>query len=191
MTELKNLLNSFRLDPEDLVELFIDVEPKPVQSVRYAARAGYVQTFQPKKQKEWKARVKTSVQQQLPIGFKKFGINDYIAVSVLYVFEPVSNLKKSEKALIESGGFILKNKKPDVNDNLNKGLFDALTGVLWEDDSRVVHVEATKVYGNRTGMCITAGKVNNSIKILDYISERLIPDCLREIHDKFESEDER
>ena len=159
MAELKNLLDSLRPEIEDPVELFIDVEPKPVQSVRYAARAGYVQTFQPKKQKEWKARVKTAVQQQLPVGWKSFDDDSFIAVQVLYVFEPVSTLKKADKQYIESGGYVWKNKKPDVNDNLNKGLFDALTGVLWADDSRVVHAEASKVYGKKSGMIVIAGKI--------------------------------
>lgn len=36
--------------------------------------------------------------------------------------------------------------KPDLSDNLNKGLFDAMTGVLWEDDSQVVSIESHKGY---------------------------------------------
>lgn len=41
--------------------------------------------------------------------------------------------------------------KPDI-DNLVKGLFDALNGVLWEDDNRVVDMKAEKIYGEKPGI---------------------------------------
>jgi Holliday junction resolvase RusA-like endonuclease len=41
--------------------------------------------------------------------------------------------------------------KPDI-DNLVKGLFDALNGVLWEDDNRVVDMKAIKIYGEKPGI---------------------------------------
>lgn len=35
--------------------------------------------------------------------------------------------------------------RPDI-DNLQKGIFDALNGVCWKDDSQIVEVLAQKVY---------------------------------------------
>jgi crossover junction endodeoxyribonuclease RusA len=37
--------------------------------------------------------------------------------------------------------------KPDL-DKLDRGLFDALTGLVWQDDAQVVAVTAHKVYGD-------------------------------------------
>lgn len=38
-------------------------------------------------------------------------------------------------------------KKPDV-DNYAKGILDALTGVIWEDDNIIVHLEVRKFYSD-------------------------------------------
>lgn len=43
--------------------------------------------------------------------------------------------------------------RPDV-DNLTKQIEDALTGVLWRDDSQVVAVDASKRYGDRPSSTI-------------------------------------
>ena len=40
---------------------------------------------------------------------------------------------------------------PDV-DNLVKGFFDAVNGVVWEDDKQVFKVTATKVYSQEPGI---------------------------------------
>lgn len=37
-------------------------------------------------------------------------------------------------------------RKPDI-DNMIKFVMDCANGILWHDDAQVVHVEATKVYG--------------------------------------------
>jgi Holliday junction resolvase RusA-like endonuclease len=44
--------------------------------------------------------------------------------------------------------------KPDI-DNLVKGLFDSLNGLLWVDDNRIVSVEAVKKYANNPGIEFT------------------------------------
>lgn len=145
-------------EPRDIVRIAISTVPKAIQSVRFSARCGYVQTFQPKANKDWKLAVKNAVYEQLPPGWKKFE-NTPLWVRVWYVFPPLKSFKKSERQLIEAGGIIRKDTKPDVNDNLNKGLYDALTGVLWDDDSRVTDPEAKKFYGNEPGIIISVGRL--------------------------------
>ena len=45
--------------------------------------------------------------------------------------------------------------KPDLNDNLNKALFDALEGVLWERDQNVVAMDnVRKYYGEEDAIII-------------------------------------
>jgi len=41
--------------------------------------------------------------------------------------------------------------KPDI-DNLIKGCFDAVNGLIWKDDNQVVDVQAVKVYGEQPGI---------------------------------------
>ena len=47
--------------------------------------------------------------------------------------------------------------KPDT-DKLARAVLDALTGLVWRDDSQVVHIDAWKVYGERPGADITVSE---------------------------------
>jgi Holliday junction resolvase RusA-like endonuclease len=64
---------------------------------------------------------------------------------------PVSTIRKSQL------GWYPAVKQPDV-DKLQRGLFDALTGIVWVDDSQVVFVHANKNYAwnGSTGAHVTA-----------------------------------
>jgi Holliday junction resolvase RusA-like endonuclease len=42
-------------------------------------------------------------------------------------------------------------KKPDI-DNLLKGLFDAVNGLLWIDDNRIARLITSKIYSNEPGI---------------------------------------
>lgn len=57
---------------------------------------------------------------------------------------------------------ILPDKQPDL-DKLARGLFDALTGVVWDDDKRVVSLTTTKRYtepGEQPGVLVTVRPVS-------------------------------
>ena len=43
--------------------------------------------------------------------------------------------------------------KPDI-DNVIKAVLDALNGIAYKDDARVVELEARKVYGNEPGVAV-------------------------------------
>ena len=144
------------LNPNEVIRFVIASAPKPIQSVRFSARAGYVQTFQPAANKAWKREIKLAVAQQLPPGWKPFA-DTPLWVRTIYVFSPLKSFRKADQKLIAEDGVILKHTKPDVNDNLNKGLYDALTGVVWDDDSRVAFAEPLKIYGKEAGIIISVG----------------------------------
>jgi Holliday junction resolvase RusA-like endonuclease len=56
------------------------------------------------------------------------------------------SIKQKEAAINQ-----LHTKKPDI-DNLVKGLFDSLNGLLWVDDNRIAQMMVTKVYSNDPGI---------------------------------------
>ena len=64
----------------------------------------------------------------------------------IYVAIPVSKTKKFKDAA--SKGELWPTKTPDI-DNCLKGVFDAVNGVVWLDDSQVVSVCAVKSYSDR------------------------------------------
>ena len=70
----------------------------------------------------------------------------FISVEVTAFYPiPKSATKAATAAMRE--GKILPSRKPDI-DNVMKVVLDALNGVAYKDDSRVVRVEAQKVYSD-------------------------------------------
>lgn len=43
-------------------------------------------------------------------------------------------------------GIVYKHTKPDLHDNLNKALFDALEGIVWERDQNIVAMDNVRKY---------------------------------------------
>jgi Holliday junction resolvase RusA-like endonuclease len=74
-------------------------------------------------------------------------LDEAIGVKVLFVFPPLKSWSKKKRLELESGAIIYKITKPDLTDNLMKGLFDAMNGISFTDDSRVCKVESEKIYG--------------------------------------------
>jgi len=121
------------------LELFI--KPVPHQSVRMT-RSGHA--YQPKKIVDYKSEIKRLVGEQLPTGFSAIVADTPIFVTKLhYVFQYPKSFSKAKRQSI-----VYKHTKPDLHDNLNKALFDALEGVVWERDQNVVSMnDVSKYYG--------------------------------------------
>lgn len=124
-------------------------EPKAVQSFRFAQCGRYMRKFQPKEVTDWKTYIKVMAMQQLGQDFKPLaaGEHECIELRVVFTFPLRKSETKRRQAWVMAGGRIMHNRKPDVTDNLMKGLSDALTGVLWADDAKVCLVGSIKVDG--------------------------------------------
>lgn len=62
-------------------------------------------------------------------------IEGAVSVELLFQFVPGKTVKRKHMTT-----------KPDV-DKLSRAILDALTGVVWKDDSQVVELRARKTYG--------------------------------------------
>jgi Holliday junction resolvase RusA-like endonuclease len=131
--------------------------PQPKQSIRARiinTKAGksFIHTYQKKEVVENERSIKMIIMEQLPNGFMP--IQGGIRVKKLhYIFPPVSSLKKAEINHINAGGFIPKTTKPDLTDNLNKGLFDAMQGIVFINDSQICSMNnLEKSYGQTPGI---------------------------------------
>lgn len=135
------------------MKILIIGTPKPKQSARFRAITSkttgktFISSYQNKEVIDNEKNIALNVKSQLPIGFVPFDVA--IAVKILYVFPILSNFTKRQKEIIDNCGIIYKDTKPDLTDNLNKGLFDACEGILYTNDSRICKVESTKIYGNK------------------------------------------
>jgi Holliday junction resolvase RusA-like endonuclease len=132
-----------------MINLTLPIKAVPHQSVR-VTRFG--RTYQPKKILDYKSLVKEAVRERLPDGFSVICADTPIEIVQLhYVFE----WPKSFSAKKRNSEYIYyKVTKPDLHDNLNKALFDALEGVVWERDQNVVSMNDVKKYYGNTNQII-------------------------------------
>lgn len=127
-------------------------EPKPKQSARFRiAKSGdksFIMSYQKKAVKQAESDIISQILGQLPAGFEP--LKGKLAIKKLhYVFAPIKSLKKADLELINSGGAVYKSTKPDLTDNLSKGLFDALEGIVYLNDSQICSIDnVRKFYGN-------------------------------------------
>lgn len=104
--------------------------------------------YQTRKVKLGEKSVKAQVEAQLPDRFVRF-TGPVIVKELLFVFPPLKSFSKDLLLQMEFGTRVYKSTRPDLTDNLQKGLFDAMQGVVYLNDSQICHVErACKVYGS-------------------------------------------
>lgn len=126
-------------------------EPKPKQSARFRVQKSnktgkdFVMSYQSKEVKQSENNIRSQVISQLPLDWQP--LKGKVVIKKLhYVFAPLKSMNKRDLSLIAGGGTIFKDTKPDLTDNLNKGLFDALEGILYINDSQICSLDNVKKY---------------------------------------------
>lgn len=139
---------------EDIKQLTLifNIEPKPKQSVKSRVfrnkKGDYIAGhYQPKATKDYVNALRDMAIQQLPEDFKL--IETILRVIKLHYIYPIPKVfNKKQVEYIINGGLIYKGTRPDVVDNLQKPLFDALQGTVYKDDSLIIgECNVLKYYG--------------------------------------------
>lgn len=142
--------------------IIIPIEPVEQQRPRATNRGGHVQIYDPPKVKKFKKEVAEFInQQRLP----KFE-NVELSVQIRFYRKVQKSLSKKERELRLSH-IHRPVVKPDL-DNYTKSILDALNGLLWDDDAKIVHLELDKYYSEepRIEVEIEGGaKKNGKIRI--------------------------
>lgn len=119
--------------------------PMAVQSVKSRNMGKFIGHYQPAKVINWKSYVAAFVADNLPDGW--IPLDGGIRAEYLFVFPILKSMKKATRHRILAGEVIYKITKPDLGDNLKKGLNDALSGIVWTDDCRIASDRSIKIYG--------------------------------------------
>lgn len=114
----------------------ISADPVAQGRPRFFRRGRFVGTYDPPKSKEFKKRV---AQEATKTGFFQ-GHGALRVVARFYLARP-----KRMKASLCGSDPVEHHKRPDL-DNLLKGLFDGMKGVVYSDDSQVQEIKAQKFY---------------------------------------------
>jgi Holliday junction resolvase RusA-like endonuclease len=120
-----------------------------------------IMKYQPTELETHFKNVSIYIKSQLPANFKPF--TGGVRVLYLgYVFPPLKSFSKKKLKKIDDGEIIYKTTKPDLIDNLNKGLFDAMEGIVYLNDSQVCEFDGKvrKYYGNRPKIIIELEEIN-------------------------------
>ena len=141
----------------------LDIDPSLIahQSVRTASQvvggAAVTRYYQPQKKVRLKQQLKMLIRQAVK---GKVDLNAQADACVYitkleYRFAPPKSMPKHKLKLIEEGKVLPKNTKPDLGDNLNKLLFDAMSKVVYFDDSRIVSMaNVSKCYAKKSGISV-------------------------------------
>lgn len=125
-----------------MVRFMVLGTPVPKGRPRFARRGKFVSTYSPKTTVDYETKVSESA--KLAMGASEpletpVGAYIYITLPV-----PASYSKKRTQACLS--GEERPTKKSDI-DNYCKAIFDGMNGIVFVDDSLVVSLHATKVYG--------------------------------------------
>lgn len=118
----------------------ISGDPVPLKRHRTSMFRGKVIQFDP--QKKEKQAFAYEARQAVGEKHKELMEKSYHKVEILFEMPyPASKLKKGSTAIDTQPH----TKKPDI-DNLVKFVLDACNGILWEDDKKIVAINAKKIY---------------------------------------------
>ena len=123
------------------IEFTIAGEPQGQGRPRFARQGKFVHTYDPPKSKEYKAKVAQSFQR----AYSGKPLTKPVKITIRAVFGvPKSYSKARTKACLQCLEW--PTKKPDT-DNIEKGIYDALNGLAYEDDKQIVMTNTVKIYG--------------------------------------------
>ena len=135
------------------IKLTVYGEPVAQGRPRFSTRGGFVKAFDPEKSVNYKETIRAytnDVHKKLP-EFKPFDTAIKVSVAV-FRNVPKSFSKKARKEALEGARRPI--SRPD-NDNYLKGILDALNGILWTDDARIVDLSCQKWYSDQPRIEVT------------------------------------
>ena len=135
------------------IEFTIAGDPQGQGRPRLARQGKFVHTYDPPKSREYKAKVAQSFQQ----AYVGKPLTKPVKITIRAVFGiPKSYSKARTRACLE--GLEWPTKKPDT-DNIEKGVYDALNGLAYEDDKQIVQASVYKVYGPQAKVVVSLEEI--------------------------------
>jgi len=124
-----------------ILTLEYNIRPLAHQSFRIG-RNGI--KYKPKKVKDYQDIIKILTVEQLSKDFNIIPSGSTIFVNYIeYIYAYPKSFSKKKKMEM-----VYKTTKPDLQDNLNKAFFDALEGLIYEQDQNIVVIKRmSKFYG--------------------------------------------
>ena len=127
-----------------MIKFTIPGKPEGKGRPRFRRAGNYVQTYTPDRTKVYENLVKLAFTQAAPPGFKPYGKDVPLEISITACFTPPESVSRKKKSEMLRGD-VYPTKIPDI-DNLCKSILDGLHGVCYENDCSVVKMDVAKIY---------------------------------------------
>lgn len=108
---------------------------------RITTRGKFAHAYTPKRTVEYEEHVRQSFLKEYPVALVT---EKPLQLNIHCYFEPPSSFNRVQKVNAVFGT-IRHTSKPDI-DNVIKSVTDALTGILYKDDSQIIRLFAVKEY---------------------------------------------
>lgn len=129
------------------IQLEFHIEPLPKERPRFTNRGGFARAYTSSKTRNFEASIARMAKAQLQ--FQK-PITDLIVVSVFFEF---MRPKKT----------VLMTPKKDL-DNLCKSIFDALNGILYNDDTQIIELMARKTWSDKNKITVVINEIIKNVR---------------------------
>ncbi len=121
-----------------VVKFVFKIEPYPKRTAQFTMRGGFGRAIKNKKTADFEANLKQMCANQ----YKSAALTGPLAVKVAFYLTKPKSVRREYPTVT-----------PDT-DNLLKSCFDAMNGLLWEDDCQIVNIEAAKRYSTSEGFIV-------------------------------------
>lgn len=134
----------FEIKVNDKIKFTIPGEPVAKGRARFARRGNFVTTYTPEKTARYENLVKLAAQKAMAVAVEA-PIECAVGLIICAYFSVPRSWSLKRQSAAESGE-VMHTKRPDL-DNVIKSIKDGANCVVWNDDSQVVDIRASKRYG--------------------------------------------
>jgi Holliday junction resolvase RusA-like endonuclease len=124
-----------------MMKIIVPGEPVPQGRPRFSTKNGFKGAFDPEKSRAYKEQVRIIAKAKNPVTAMAGAVR-----MTVDIYRTIPRSWPKKKQLLAEEGKLLPTNRPDV-DNYAKAIKDALSGVVYEDDSQVVRLTVSKQYG--------------------------------------------
>ncbi|MFX3617961.1 MAG: RusA family crossover junction endodeoxyribonuclease [Sporolactobacillus sp.] len=146
-----------------MIEFTIYGEPIGQGRPRFTTIAGHARAYDPPDSREYKKYVKMMAVQNRP----HMPIEGPVSLKLL-IYRPLLKSMSKKKKAAAVAGTLRPTKKPDV-DNVAKGVMDAMTGIIWQDDKQVVKLDVEKFYSQQPRVEVRVVPLDEQVEQLNLI----------------------
>lgn len=136
------------------VSFFVPGQPVGKGRPRAARRGRHIQLYTPEKTASYESLVATAAHGAMR-GAEPIKGACHVDMDIRLMVPMSWSAKRRNQAL---EGLVFPTKKPDL-DNILKAVFDAINGIVWEDDVQAVYVQAVKRYSAVPGVHVNVKSV--------------------------------